>query len=49
MHLHAVLSAIFQQQHKASPLIEEDFFGSDGLINHHIDWDEVMLDWGNGL
>ena len=37
--------ALFQQKQSAQPLTEEDFFGPDGLIARHIDWDEVMLDW----
>ncbi|WP_347987850.1 hypothetical protein [Methylomonas sp. AM2-LC] len=37
--------ALFQQKHKDTLMTEEDFFGEDGLITKHIDWDEAMLDW----
>ena len=36
---------LFQQKQKNRQLTEEDFFGSDGLITNHIDWDDAMLDW----
>lgn len=36
---------LFQQRQKNKQLSEEDFFGPNGLITKHIDWDDVMLDW----
>jgi len=37
--------ALFQQQQKNKQLTDEDFFGPNGLITKHFDWDEAMLDW----
>jgi hypothetical protein len=37
--------ALFQQKQNEKLLREEDFFGPEGLLSLHIDWDEVMLDW----
>jgi len=38
--------ALFQQKQAGKQLEEQDFYGSQGLITKHIDWDDVMLDWG---
>ena len=37
--------ALLHQKFEGRQLSEEDFFGGDGLIIKHIDWDEEMLDW----
>lgn len=37
--------ALFHQQQQHKQLTEADFFGPEGLIHKHIDWDEEMLDW----
>lgn len=36
---------LYQQKQKNRQLLEEEFFGPDGLVTKHIDWDDVMLDW----
>jgi hypothetical protein len=36
---------LFQQKHHSVSFTEEDFLGPKGILNKHIDWDEVMLDW----
>lgn len=37
--------ALLHQKFENHQLTQEDFFGDDGLITKHIDWDEEMLDW----
>lgn len=43
--IRGVKYTLYQQKYQNRPLVEEDYFGADGLIAKHIDWDEEMLDW----
>lgn len=36
---------LFHQKLNNKQLSDEDFFGPDGLITKHIDWDDAMMDW----
>jgi hypothetical protein len=36
---------LFQQKRKPEPITDEDFFGPNGYIIKHFNWDDAMLDW----